>query len=89
MSTLNLKNGTQSHRASTSGGEAAEASALADFTPGEQKKIMRRVDIRVVATVGLLYCFSVIDRSNLPSAAVAGMTEDLGLIGNRYVSHLN
>lgn len=89
MSTLNSKNGTQSRRASTSGGEAAEASVLGEFTPEVQKRIMRRVDIRVVATVGLLYCFSVIDRSNLPSAAVAGMTEDLGLIGNRYVSHVN
>ncbi|KAK1466273.1 major facilitator superfamily transporter [Colletotrichum cuscutae] len=54
------------------------------FSLAEQKRIMRRVDIRLVATVGLLYCFSVIDRSNLPSAAVAGMREDLDLTGNRY-----
>ncbi|KAF9876925.1 phthalate transporter [Colletotrichum karsti] len=55
-----------------------------EFTPKEQRQIMRRVDVRVVATVSLLYCFSVIDRSNLPSAAVAGMTDDLKLTGNRY-----
>ncbi|OLN92772.1 High-affinity nicotinic acid transporter 2 [Colletotrichum chlorophyti] len=55
-----------------------------EFTPEEQKRIMRRVDVRLVVTVGLLYCFSVIDRSNLPSAAVAGMLEDLNMIGNRY-----
>ncbi|TQN70061.1 High-affinity nicotinic acid transporter, partial [Colletotrichum shisoi] len=54
------------------------------FSPEEQRRIMRRVDVRLVTTVGLLYCFSVIDRSNLPSAAVAGMTDDLGLTGNRY-----
>ncbi|KAF6811815.1 major facilitator superfamily transporter [Colletotrichum sojae] len=74
--------------ASTFAGEmasqTASTSASDDFTPEEQKKIMRRVDIRVVATVGLLYCFSVIDRSNLPAAAVAGMLDDLKLIGNRY-----
>lgn len=56
------------------------------FSLEEQKRIMRRVDIRLVTTVGLLYCFSVIDRSNLPSAAVAGMIKDLDLVGNRYVS---
>ncbi|KAK1585281.1 major facilitator superfamily domain-containing protein [Colletotrichum navitas] len=55
-----------------------------EFSFEEQKKIMRRVDIRLLATVGLLYCFSVIDRSNLPSAAVAGMLEDLDMTGNRY-----
>ncbi|GKT41470.1 high-affinity nicotinic acid transporter [Colletotrichum spaethianum] len=57
-----------------------------EFSPEEQKKIMRRVDVRLVSTVGLLYCFSVIDRSNLPSAAVAGMIGDLDMTGNRYVS---
>ncbi|WQF87761.1 Putative major facilitator superfamily, MFS transporter superfamily [Colletotrichum destructivum] len=54
------------------------------FSLEEQKRIMRRVDVRLVTTVGLLYCFSVIDRSNLPSAAVAGMINDLDLTGNRY-----
>ncbi|KAK1982716.1 major facilitator superfamily domain-containing protein [Colletotrichum cereale] len=55
-----------------------------EFSLEEQKNIMRRVDIRLVTTVGLLYCFSVIDRSNLPSAAVAGMLGDLDMTGNRY-----
>ncbi|TDZ34437.1 putative transporter [Colletotrichum spinosum] len=75
-----------SRRTSKSDGEtpAESLSHRHDFTPEEQKRIMRRVDVRVVATVGLLYCFSVIDRSNLPAAAVAGMTEDLDLKGNRY-----
>ncbi|KAK2033994.1 MFS general substrate transporter [Colletotrichum zoysiae] len=54
------------------------------FSYEEQKNIIRRVDIRLLTTVGLLYCFSVIDRSNLPSAAVAGMLEDLDMTGNRY-----
>ncbi|TDZ17926.1 High-affinity nicotinic acid transporter [Colletotrichum orbiculare MAFF 240422] len=75
-----------SRRTSKSDGEtpAESLSHRDDFTPEWQKRIMRRVDVRVVATVGLLYCFSVIDRSNLPAAAVAGMTEDLDLKGNRY-----
>ncbi|GKT65059.1 major facilitator superfamily transporter [Colletotrichum tofieldiae] len=55
-----------------------------EFSSEEQKNIMRRVDVRLVTTVGLLYCFSVIDRSNLPSAAVAGMIGDLDMAGNRY-----
>ncbi|KZL68877.1 major facilitator superfamily transporter [Colletotrichum tofieldiae] len=58
-----------------------------EFSSEEQKNIMRRVDVRLVTTVGLLYCFSVIDRSNLPSAAVAGMIGDLDMTGNRYFSN--
>ncbi|KAF2868716.1 major facilitator superfamily domain-containing protein [Massariosphaeria phaeospora] len=49
------------------------------FTPDEQKKILRRVDRRLVVTVGVLYCISLMDRTNLSSAAIAGMTLELKL----------
>lgn len=42
------------------------------FTPAEQAKIIRRIDIRLVLTLGLLYCTSLMDRTNLSSAAIAG-----------------
>jgi len=57
-----------------------------DFTPDEQRKIMRRIDRRLVVTVGLMYCVSLMDRTNLGSANIAGMSFDLRLdIGTRYV----
>lgn len=54
------------------------------FTPEEQKKIIRRVDKRLVLTLGFLYCVSLMDRTNLGIAVVAGMGVDLVLIGTRY-----
>ena len=54
------------------------------FTPAEQKKIIRRVDRRLVLTLGFLYCVSLMDRTNLGIAVVAGMGVDLVLIGSRY-----
>ncbi len=54
------------------------------FTPAEQKKIIRRIDRRLVLTLGLLYCVSLMDRTNTGIAVVAGMGVDLVLIGNRY-----
>lgn len=54
------------------------------FTPEEQKKIIRRVDRRLVLTLGFLYCVSLMDRTNLGIAVVAGMGVDLVLISNRY-----
>jgi sugar phosphate permease len=54
------------------------------FTPEEQKKIIRRIDRRLVLTLGFLYCVSLMDRTNLGIASVAGMGVDLKLIGERY-----
>ncbi|PGH03461.1 hypothetical protein GX51_04035 [Blastomyces parvus] len=51
----------------------------------EQRKIIHRVDRRLVSMCGLGYCISLMDRTNLPVAAIAGMTKELELtIGFRY-----
>lgn len=55
------------------------------FSPEEEKAIIRRVDMRLVTTVGFMYCVSLMDRTNLGAALIAGMDVDLGLgIGDRY-----
>lgn len=36
------------------------------FTPAEQKKIIRRIDVRLVTTLGLMYCVSLMDRTVSP-----------------------
>lgn len=58
------------------------------FTPAEQRKIKNRIDRRLVLTVGAMYCVSLMDRTNLSAANIAGMSKDLVLIGERYVSIL-
>ena len=42
------------------------------FTPTQQAKIIRRIDLRLVLTLGLLYCTSLMDRTNLSAADIAG-----------------
>lgn len=42
------------------------------FTPDEQKKIVRRIDVRLVLTMGCLFIVSLLDRTNLGAASVAG-----------------
>ena len=42
------------------------------FSPEEQKKIYFRVDTRLVLTCGFLYMISLLDRTNLGAASVAG-----------------
>jgi hypothetical protein len=57
-----------------------------EYTPLEQRKIVHRVDRRLVLTCGIMYCISLMDRINLGQAAIAGMTKELKLaVGFRYV----
>ncbi|EHA50345.1 hypothetical protein MGG_03298 [Pyricularia oryzae 70-15] len=56
-----------------------------NFTPEEQKKIKRRMDLRIVTTLGFMYCVSLMDRTNLGAASIAGMDRELRLdVGDRY-----
>ncbi|KAH8587437.1 retrograde regulation protein 2 [Bisporella sp. PMI_857] len=58
-----------------------------EFTPAQQRKIIHRIDRRLVTTLGVLYCCSLMDRTNLSAANIAGMRAgpgSLNLIGNRY-----
>ncbi|KAH6985250.1 major facilitator superfamily domain-containing protein [Ilyonectria destructans] len=51
----------------------------------EQKRITRRIDLRLLPILGIMYSVSLIDRTNLGLALVAGMQGDFELaVGNRY-----
>lgn len=67
--------------------KSLEDDPLTYFTPEEQKKIIHRLDRRLVTVVGVMYCVSLMDRTNLSNAAIAGMNVELKLgIEMRYVS---
>lgn len=55
-----------------------------EFTNADERKIIGRVDRRLVPVLGIMYCISLMDRTNLSNAAIAGMVTDLKLIGYRY-----
>lgn len=45
---------------------------IARFTPEEQRKIIHKVDRRLVLTLGALYACSLMDRTNLGAVNIAG-----------------
>ena len=60
-----------------------------DYTfirPTEQEKaaVIRKLDSRLLPLVFVLYSLSVLDRSNLGNARLAGMEDDIDLSGRRY-----
>uniref|UniRef100_A0A8H7K9W0 Major facilitator superfamily (MFS) profile domain-containing protein n=1 Tax=Bionectria ochroleuca TaxID=29856 RepID=A0A8H7K9W0_BIOOC len=50
----------------------------------EKKRTIRRIDIRLVSTLGFLYSISLMDRNNTGIAMIAGMSTDLVMTGSRY-----
>ncbi|GAB7362526.1 hypothetical protein MBLNU230_g2845t1 [Neophaeotheca triangularis] len=64
--------------------EAINDARIAAFTEKEQRRIIRKIDFRLVPTLGFMYCVSLMDRTNLGIAVVGGMGYDLALVGARY-----
>lgn len=52
--------------------------------PDIEKRVIRKMDLRIVALVSALYVLAFLDRSNIGNARIAGMSKDLDLVGNRY-----
>ncbi|KAJ5528221.1 hypothetical protein N7513_012380 [Penicillium frequentans] len=56
-----------------------------EYTLAEQRKIIHKVDRRLLILLGLMQAVSFLDRANISNAAVAGMEAQLGLgVGSRY-----
>ncbi|GAA5885821.1 hypothetical protein JCM6882_007573 [Rhodosporidiobolus microsporus] len=54
------------------------------FTPQEEKKLIRKIDFKLIPFLSLLYLLSFLDRVNIGQARLAGLEADLGMSGNDY-----
>ncbi|KAH8812217.1 retrograde regulation protein 2 [Xylogone sp. PMI_703] len=54
------------------------------FTKEEEEAVIRKLDWHLMPLIFTLYSLSVLDRSNLGNAKIAGMQDDINLSGNRY-----
>ncbi|OQD88191.1 hypothetical protein PENANT_c004G08694 [Penicillium antarcticum] len=55
------------------------------FTPSEQRSIIHKIDRRLITGLGILFGVSLMDRTNLGNASIAGMQQELKLnVGARY-----
>ncbi|KAG1871251.1 MFS general substrate transporter [Suillus subalutaceus] len=61
-----------------------EKQVAEELKPGERARILRKLDWHLLPFVSLLYMLSFLDRANVGNAKVAGMSQDLHLIGFRY-----
>ena len=54
------------------------------FTKQEEDRVWRKLDYRLLPLVFVLYTLSVLDRSNLGNAKLAGLEDSIDLGGWRY-----
>ena len=59
-------------------------SAQQDFTAEEEAAVIRKLDFRLLPIVFVLYSLSVLDRSNLGNARLAGLEDDIDLSNLNY-----
>ncbi|CAN9234350.1 unnamed protein product [Alternaria sp. RS040] len=53
-----------------------------------EKKLLRTLDLRLLPAVSVLYLLSFLDRSNVANARIEGLTDDLHMTGNQYLTGL-
>ncbi|KAJ6618005.1 major facilitator superfamily domain-containing protein [Mycena sp. CBHHK59/15] len=60
--------------------------AMSKYQPDSEaeRKLVRRIDMRIVPTVWLLYVMSYLDRANIGNAESGGMQKDLGYGSTQY-----
>jgi hypothetical protein len=57
---------------------------LSRFTKEEEEAVIWKLDWHLMPLIFVLYSLSVLDRSNLGNAKIAGMQKDINIGGNRY-----
>ncbi|KIM97256.1 hypothetical protein OIDMADRAFT_147763 [Oidiodendron maius Zn] len=55
-----------------------------DFSGVDEKKTLRKMDIRLIPVLAVLYLLSFLDRGNIGNAKIQGLTRDLHLSTNGY-----
>jgi len=81
-----------SHGKLTKAEEQARIDALAtapgvtyaSFAHLDEKKILRKMDMRLIPMLALLYLLSFLDRGNIGNAKIEGLVEDLNMTGSQY-----
>ncbi|EEU41890.1 uncharacterized protein NECHADRAFT_64202 [Fusarium vanettenii 77-13-4] len=62
----------------------APGTTLGSFSHLDEKKILRKMDLRLIPMLALLYLLSFLDRGNIGNAKIEGLQEDLNMTPDQY-----
>ncbi|KAL9563118.1 hypothetical protein ACKAV7_012860 [Fusarium commune] len=60
------------------------AALMKEFSGARYTKLMRKLDLRLIPIIAILYLIAYLDRGNIANARLAGLEEDLGMEGDQY-----
>ncbi|KAL4804263.1 major facilitator superfamily domain-containing protein [Aspergillus unguis] len=63
---------------------AEDAEFYTSYPPEARKKLLWKIDIRLIPILAVLYLISHLDRANIGNAKIEGLTTDLGLNGVQW-----
>lgn len=71
-------------------GDSASSDSDVEVASGtiDEKRLLRILDLRLLPAVSILYLLSFLDRSNVANARLEGLTTDLHMTGNEYLTGL-
>ncbi|WKT49653.1 MFS transporter superfamily [Fusarium oxysporum f. sp. vasinfectum] len=76
---------TTKEHASTDMNYPPEVAALMkEFSGARYNKLMRKLDLRLIPMIAILYLIAYLDRGNIANARLAGLEKDLGMEGDQY-----
>ncbi len=92
---MDTKSQTSNHesyieKTTTGGGDSSTKYSTKFQNPSEmfpnidEKKLLRKLDLKLIPMVSVLYLLAFLDRGNIGNAKIEGLTEDLNLHGNQY-----
>jgi hypothetical protein len=55
-----------------------------DFSGIDEKKMLRKMDVRLIPVLAVLYLLSFLDRGNIGNAKIQGLSKDLHLSADGY-----
>ncbi|KAF9220040.1 MFS general substrate transporter [Gyrodon lividus] len=64
--------------------EQTEVSVAPTLTAEQETKLWRKIDLRLIPIISLMYLLSFMDRGNIGNAKLDGLLTQLHLTGNRY-----
>ncbi|KAI1103832.1 MFS general substrate transporter [Jackrogersella minutella] len=70
------------------GGSSGVSDSDAVGTGISERALLRKLDLRLLPAVGVLYLLSFLDRSNVGNARIEGLLADVHMTGNQYLTGL-
>ncbi|KAK6079489.1 major facilitator superfamily transporter [Seiridium cupressi] len=66
------------------GGSADALPFDGNYSQAQEARVVRKLDLNLMTLFFVLYMLAFLDRGNIGNAKIAGMSQDLNLVGNRY-----